>query len=309
MPLEWWFSPWVLGVLGLCVGSFLNVVVHRIPRMLVREWTAEAADILQSQDEIVESGALNKVEAAALAKQAEMVSQRVAALPRYNIVTPRSACPACGHQLAWHENMPLLGWLRLGGKCSACGTRISARYPVVELVTGLMFAAIGWRFGAQPLALMWCAFAAVLLAASFIDWETTLLPNVLMYPLLWGGLLASALAWTSVAPVQSIVGAVAGYMVLWTLNAGHRLLKGADGMGYGDFLLLGALGAWLGPAMLIPVALAASVVGIVAYGLVKLTNGLRDGKFIPFGPFLAGGGLMVMFIGPQQVMDWWLGQL
>ena len=217
-------SPPALAVLGLCIGSFLNVVIHRLPLMLERGWKIDSAQML----------GLDPAKTPAIG--APLTLSR-----------PRSQCPKCGHAIAWHENIPLLGYLRLGGRCSACKTRISPRYPIVELATALLFAAIGWRFGAQPAALLWCGFAAVLIALTGIDWDTTLLPDDLTLPLLWAGLVVAALGWT-LPLTQALWGAVAGYLSLWSVYWAFKLATGKEGMGHGDFKLLAALGAWLGGA-------------------------------------------------------------
>ncbi|WP_310387855.1 prepilin peptidase, partial [Roseateles sp.] len=173
---EFLLSPWVLGLLGLCIGSFLNVVVHRTPLILERQWLGDAAAQLGDATELSRASTLPKADADKLAAAANALSERLEKLPALGLALPRSRCPKCGHQLAWHENLPLLGWLRLGGKCSACKAAISARYPLIELSCGLLFAALSWRFGAQPSTLVWCGFGAALLALAAIDWDTTLLP-------------------------------------------------------------------------------------------------------------------------------------
>lgn len=269
-------SPAALAVLGLVVGSFLNVVIHRLPLILERGWKRESAELLGVEVEL----------------PAEI-----------GIARPRSRCPSCGHAIRWHENIPLLSWLRLRGKCSACGARISARYPVVELLTAVLFAAIGWRFAGQSIALLWCGFAAVLVALSAIDWDTTLLPDSLTLPLLWAGLVAAALGWTIPLPT-ALWGAVAGYLSLWSVYWLFKLTTGKEGMGFGDFKLLAALGAWLGAMMIVPIVLGASLIG-AAIGIgMKMTGALREGRFVPFGPFLAGAGLVVMLAGPARVLGW-----
>lgn len=269
-------SPWMLGLFGLCVGSFLNVVIHRLPKMMEREWRIDSAELL---------------------------GVKIDPIPEVSLARPRSRCPACAHAIAWHENIPLLSYLRLGGRCSACKTRISPRYPMIELVTGLLFAWVGWRIGAQPIALLWCGFMATLVALAGIDWDTTLLPDDLVYPLLWAGLVAAAMGWT-IPLHQALWGAVAGYLSLWTIYWLFKWTTGKEGMGFGDFKLLAALGAWLGLTMLLPVVLAASVIGAMAGFWMKVTGRLREGRFVPFGPFLAGAGIVVMLAGSDRVMTW-----
>jgi leader peptidase (prepilin peptidase)/N-methyltransferase len=197
----------------------------------------------------------------------------------------------------------VLSYLRLGGRCSACKTRISPRYPVVELLTAALFGLIGWHFGPHPVALLWCGFAAMLVALAGIDWDTTLLPDSLTLPLLWAGLVASALGWT-IPLADALWGAVAGYLSLWSVYWLFKLATGKEGMGFGDFKLLAALGAWLGVKMLLPVILAASLIGALVGIAMKLNAALREGRYVPFGPFLAGAGVAVMLAGPARVMGW-----
>lgn len=300
---DWLLSPLGLGILGLCIGSFLNVVVHRLPLMMERQWLGEAAAQLSDGEALQRQAGLAKPEAGKLAAAAEALGQKLEKLPALGIAKPRSRCPSCGHQLAWHENLPLLGWLRLGGRCSACKTRISPRYPLIELATGLLFAAISWRFGAQPLSLLWCGFAACLLALAAIDWDTTLLPDALNQPLLWAGLAAALLGWT--IPLQAaLIGALAGYLSLWSVYWLFKLATGKEGMGYGDFKLLAALGAWLGWQMVLPIVLGASAIGAIVGIAMKMSSALREGRYVPFGPFLAGGGLVVLFAGSERVLGW-----
>jgi len=272
-------TPWGLAVLGLCVGSFLNVVIHRMPLMLDAQWKLDAAYTLGQT--VAEP---DPAQALSLSK-------------------PASRCPACGHQIRWYENIPLLSWLALRGKCSACGTRISVRYPLVELLTAGLFAWCGVHFGAQPTTLLWCGFVAVLVAASLIDWDTTLLPDDLTLPLLWAGLLVAAMGWN--LPLKDAFwGAAAGYLSLWSVYWLFKLTTGKEGMGYGDFKLLAALGAWLGASMVLPIVLGSSIIGAVVGIGMKVTGQLREGVYVPYGPFLAGAGLVVTLAGPQQVLAW-----
>ena len=270
-------TPGGLFVLGLVIGSFLNVVVHRLPLMFEAGWKADARDILGLPEEKA---------------------------PELTLSQPASRCPHCGHQIRWFENIPLLSWLVLRGRCSACKAPISVRYPLVELTNGLLFLGCGLTFGDAPTVLLWCGFCALLLTASLIDWDTTYLYDDLTGPLLWAGLIAAQMGWIPVKPAEALWGAVAGYMSLWTVNEFFKRVRGVDGMGNGDFKLLAALGAWLGWPMLLPIILGSSMVGAVVGIGMKLTGALREGKYVPFGPFLAAAGLSVMFIGPTRVIEW-----
>jgi leader peptidase (prepilin peptidase)/N-methyltransferase len=274
-------NPWGLAVLGLCVGSFLNVVIHRLPKILDAQWRIDA------------SAVLGQTMPAGVAAPTEV----------YSLSKPRSRCPSCGHQIRWFENIPLLSWLALRGKCSACGTGISVRYPLIELLTAALFAACGWRFGAQPTTLLWCGFVAVLVAASAIDWDTTLLPDDLTLPLLWAGLVASGLGW-NLPLADALWGAVAGYLSLWSVYWLFKLATGKEGMGHGDFKLLAAMGAWLGAPMVLPIVLGSSIIGAVVGIGMKLSSSLREGVYVPYGPFLAGAGLVVTIAGSQEVLGW-----
>ena len=270
-------SPFVLGLFGLCIGSFLNVVIHRLPLMLERGWRMESADLLGVAHE--------------------------EAAPAITLASPRSRCPSCGHAIAWHENIPVASWLWLRGRCSQCKTAISTRYPLVEMATGALFALVGWRFGAAPVALLWCGFVAVLVALAGIDWDTTLLPDGLTLPLLWAGIASAALGWT-IPLGDAVWGAMAGYLSLWSIYWVFKLTTGKEGMGFGDFKLLGALGAWLGWKMILPILLGASVIGAIVGIGMKMSAALREGRYVPFGPFLVGAGLVVVFAGPDRVLDW-----
>lgn len=272
--LQGLLTPPALALFGLCIGSFLNVVIHRMPLMLEREWRAESAELLGVQLEPAETLSLSR---------------------------PRSRCPSCGHAITWYENIPVLSYLWLRGRCSECGTRISPRYPLVEMLTGILFGLVGWRFGATPVALLWCGFAAVLVALSGIDWDTTFLPDNLTLPLLWAGLISSAAGWT-IPLSESVWGAVVGYLSLWSVYWLFKLTTGKEGMGFGDFKLLAALGAWLGLKMILPIVLAASIIGAMIGIVMKLGGALREGRYVPFGPFLAGAGLVVMLAGPTRVL-------
>jgi leader peptidase (prepilin peptidase)/N-methyltransferase len=306
LSLELLLSPPLLALVGLCIGSFLNVVVHRLPLVMERQWWAEVAGHLSDAEAWRRVFAPREAAARPGAEHehtAKAIGNAIDALPALSVVRPRSRCPACGHELRWYENIPLLSWLVLKARCSACGVRISARYPMVELTSAALFGAIAWRFGAQPATLAWCAFGATLLTLALIDWDTTLLPDALTLPLLWGGLIAAALGWT-VPLVSALWGAVAGYLALWTVYQLFKLTTGKEGMGHGDFKLLAALGAWLGWPMLVPIILAASVIGAIVGIVMKVGGQLREGRYVPFGPFLAGAGLAVMLLGAPRVLDW-----
>ncbi|MBB5203328.1 leader peptidase (prepilin peptidase)/N-methyltransferase [Inhella inkyongensis] len=298
-----WFSWWALGILGLCIGSFLNVVAHRFPRILERRWLMDAAYQLGDSEGLRRATGWGEAQAKAWESHSLQLGQALEAQPPLGLAKPRSRCPQCGHSIAWHENLPVLGWLRLRGRCAACKSPISPRYPLVELATGLLFSLIGWRFGPQPLSLLWCGFAALLLAASLIDWDTTLLPDDLTLPLLWAGLAAAWMGWT--LPLnEAVLGAIVGYLSLWSVYWLFKLTTGKEGMGYGDFKLLAALGAWLGATMILPIVLAASAIGALVGIVMKMTGSLREGRFVPFGPFLAGAGLVVLLAGAPRVLGW-----
>lgn len=291
MGVDPWLDAIFLGVVGLLVGSFLNVVIHRLPKMMEQQWAAECADYVASQAPTGNPPAPADAPA------------------RFNLWTPRSRCPSCGHPVQWYENIPVLSYLALRGRCSDCKTRISLRYPLVELLTAGLFFFCAQRWGLTPTGLAWCGFSATLVALAFIDWDTTLLPDDLTLPLLWAGLLASALQWTSLALFSSVMGAVAGYLSLWLVYWAFKLATGKEGMGYGDFKLFAALGAWFGWQALVPLILMASVVGAVVGIALKLASSLREGGYVPFGPFLVGAGLIALVWGPQVVLQTILGAL
>jgi len=260
----------VAALFGLLVGSFLNVVIHRIPKMMQRE-----SDNYVAQ----ESGK-------------EPPHQ-----DRYNLMVPRSACPCCGHQITALENIPVISWLALRGKCRTCKAPISPRYPAVELLTGLLAGLLVWTFGSGLAGLATLLFLFLLVAMTFIDIDTQLLPDDLTYPLLWAGLLVNINS-TFVPLQDAVIGAAAGYLALWSVYWLFKLVTGKEGMGYGDFKLLAALGAWLGWAMLPTIILLSSVVGaIVGISLIVFAKRGRD-KPIPFGPYLAAAGLIALLYGP-----------
>jgi leader peptidase (prepilin peptidase)/N-methyltransferase len=255
---------------GLCVGSFLNVVIYRLPKMLERGWQAQCA---------------------------ELRGEAPAIEPTYNLVVPRSACPACGNQITALQNIPIVSWLALRGKCAACKAPISARYPIVEVVGGVLAAYAIWRFGVTPRGAAACVFLWSLTALTMIDIDTQLLPDDLTLPLMWAGLIANL--WGLFAPLQdAVIGAVAGYLSLWTIYWLFKLIRGKEGMGYGDFKLLAALGAWLGWQMLPLIVLLSSVVGALI-GITLIVMKGRDNNLpMAFGPYLAIAGGIALFFGP-----------
>lgn len=269
-----WLDASLIGVLGLLIGSFLNVVVYRLPKMMERGWEAECA---------------------------ELSGKELPTAEPFNLMVPRSRCPHCGHQIRWFENIPVASYLALGGKCSQCKAGISVRYPLVELATGALFFFCAWQWGATTTGAVWCVFSAILLALALIDWDTTLLPDDLTLPLLWLGLISAALQWIPVTLQSSLWGAVAGYMSLWLVYWAFKLVTGKEGMGFGDFKLFAVLGAWFGWQTLIPMILMASVIGAIIGIAMKINSKLREGGYVPFGPFLAGAGFSALIFGPAAL--------
>ena len=271
------FGAAFAGVLGLLIGSFLNVVIYRLPKIMERQWADECAELVGTPLEPAE---------------------------KFNLRAPRSRCSSCSHVLRWYENIPVLSYVFLKGKCSACGTPYGLRYPLIELATGALFAFCAWRWGMTLTALVWCGFSAGLLALAAIDWDTTLLPDDITLPLLWAGLIAAALQWNPAVGLSTALwGAVGGYLSLWLVYWAFKQATGKEGMGYGDFKLFAALGAWFGWPALVPIILMASVIGAVVGIAMKFSSGLREGGYIPFGPFLAGAGFTAMVFGPQSILQ------
>ncbi|MFS2033662.1 prepilin peptidase [Polaromonas sp. CT11-55] len=270
------FDASLIGFLGLLIGSFLNVVIYRLPKIMERQWAQECAELTETPQDPGE---------------------------KFNLVVPRSRCSSCGHVIRWYENIPVASYLFLRGKCSVCGSPYGLRYPVVEAVTGALFFFCAWRWGLSLTALAWCGFSAALLALAVIDWDTTLLPDDITLPLLWAGLIVAALQWNpSVSLPTALWGAVAGYLSLWLVYWAFKLATGKEGMGYGDFKLFAALGAWFGWPALVPMILMASVIGAIIGIAMKFSSGLREGGYVPFGPFLAGAGFTAMVFGPQSIL-------
>ncbi len=260
-------------VVGLVVGSFLNVVIHRMPRMMEADWRAQCA---------------------------ELDGKAPPPAGAYNLFVPGSHCPACRTPLRIRDNLPLISYLWLGGRCAACGARISPRYPIVEALTAALSAWIAWHFGLGLQGLLALVFVWALIALTFIDADTTLLPDSVTLPLLWLGLLANTAG--TFAPLKdAVIGAVAGYLVLWSIYWLFKLATGKEGMGYGDFKLLAALGAWFGWKMLLPIVLLSSLVGAVV-GIVLMILARRGRDIpIPFGPYLAAAGFIALLYGHELV--------
>jgi leader peptidase (prepilin peptidase) / N-methyltransferase len=260
-------------LIGLAIGSFLNVVIHRLPRMMENEWRGQCA---------------------------ELEGRPAQELGRYNLLVPRSQCPACATPIRARDNIPVVSWLLLGGKCAHCKAPISPRYPIVEILTAVLSGLIAWRFGLGWTTALVLVFTWTLIALTFIDADTTLLPDDLTLPLLWLGLLANlAGLMPGVTLRDAVLGTMIGYLALWIIYWAFKLATGKEGMGYGDFKLLAALGAWMGWKALLPIVLLSSVVGAIV-GIVLIVLARRGREIpIPFGPYLATAGLIVMIAGDR----------
>ena len=285
-------------VLGLVVGSFLNVVIYRLPIMLEREWRAQAAEF---------------VPAAAVAPLAPAATPAPAGAPpsqppeRFTLITPRSACPACKAPISAWQNIPVISWLILGGRCAACKARISGRYPAVELATATVSAWTAWHFGFGLSAACGISISWALIALTGIDFDHQLLPDSITLPLLWAGLLAAVAIGPNrgtslpVSPRDAIIGAAAGYLSLWLVFHGFRFITGKEGMGYGDFKLFAALGAWMGWKVLpLIILLSAATGALVGISMIVL-RGRDRASALPFGPYLAAAGWLAMLYGHELV--------
>lgn len=265
---------------GLLIGSFLNVVIYRLPIMLEREWNQAAKMQLGIEDNAEPQ-------------------------PIFNLLTPPSRCGNCGSRVRPWQNIPIISWLLLGGKCGSCKTSISIRYPLVELLTGILFGIMAWQYGASSITIGACLFTAFVVAMTFIDADTQLLPDQLTLPLVWLGLLFNLI--TGFIPLpQAVIGAVVGYMSLWSLYHIFKLLTGKEGMGYGDFKMLAAIGAWLGLSILPLVVFIAAIVGIIAALLKRISKG----QPMAFGPCLAVAGWFIFLFHNHAgtLINWWLGK-
>ena len=310
----WLASPVLLaalaGVFGLLIGSFLNVVILRLPRMIERGNVVGVVEWFDDVDEYVDRVVTRGDDAARASLRASLKRQLqasrpafdalAAALPDENLLRPASRCGACGHRIGPLENIPVVSWLALRGRCKACRTPISPRYPAIELLTGALFAATAWRFGPSAATLAALVLVAGLVALTFIDADTMLLPDAITLPLLWVGLL-----WSTdggfVPLADAVWGAAAGYFCLWAIYWLYKLATGKEGFGYGDFKLLAALGAWFGWKALLPIILMSAGVGaVVGIGLIAVGRRTVATKF-PFGVYLAPAGLLMLFAGERVI--------
>jgi len=261
----------VSAIFGLMVGSFLNVVIYRLPKMMEQEWHNNCL---------------------------ELQGKEIPAQPKFTLSKPRSSCPNCGHKISALENIPVISYLLLKGRCKACKTPISMRYPLIEILTGALIGLTSWQFGYTSTTLFAWVFVFALITLTFIDFDTQLLPDDITLPLLWLGLLVNFNGgFTDLK--SAVIGAMAGYLVLWSVFWLFKLIRGKEGMGYGDFKLLAAIGAWFGWQLLPAVILLSSTFGaIIGIALIILTKREKDVP-IPFGPFLAIGGIAALFFGQQ----------
>ncbi len=307
----WLESPALLaglaGLFGLLIGSFLNVVIHRLPRMIERGNVTGAIEWFDDVDTYVDRHAAGQDDRKRQKLKVQLRTVRpvfeglAAVIPDENLMHPRSRCGACGHRITAMENVPLVSWLVLRGRCSACAARISLRYPAIELTVGMLFAAVAWRFGftwSTPAAML---LVAALVALTFIDADTMLLPDAITLPLLWAGLLF-AISGGFVPLADAVWGAVAGYLSLWSVFWIWKLIFKKEGFGYGDFKLLAALGAWFGWQAILPIILLSALVGATV-GIVLIATGRRDTTTqFAFGVYLAPAGIVMLFAG-RQVME------
>lgn len=282
----------LVGVVGLCLGSFLNVVIHRLPVMMERDWLEQCQDI--HENPVTDGGGFPS-------------DQKV------SLFLPRSRCPKCGHMVRWHENIPIISWLMLRARCPNCGTRISLRYPIVELLGGLAALHTVMHFGVSIPALLVLVYVLVLVTLSGIDIDTQLLPDSIVIPTLWIGLTANLIGvFESVTLTDAVAGAILGYLPIWAIAVLYKTVTGREGMGLGDAKLLAMIGAWLGWQALPLVILLASITGTVV-GVALLLPSRKDSETpigrmrIPFGPYIAFAGWVAMYFG-AEINNWYLGQ-
>lgn len=314
-------------LVGLCVGSFLNVVIYRLPKIMERQWALEIDDYLRERSAkpstdptSMDAASPNVAHAPAESKASALIQpaagdarsegselttaadaptkiQKSVPTQRFNLAFPASACTACQAPIRWWQNIPVVSYVALRGRCACGKSPISARYPAVELLTGLLSALVAYQLGFGAASLGALVLTWYLIALAFIDADTTLLPDVLTLPLLWGGIVLALLGWGFTDLRSSVIGAMAGYLVLWTVFWAFKICTGKEGMGYGDFKLLAALGAWLGWQMLLPIVLLSAVAGSVI-GIAGIVFAHRGRDFqMPFGPYLAIAGFVALLWG------------
>ncbi|MCF2856751.1 A24 family peptidase [Pseudoalteromonas sp. SMS1] len=284
MQQQSWFYLLTVGLVSLCIGSFLNVVIYRLPKMMEKKWQEESRIILGEDSE----------------------NQSVSDAP-FTLVTPRSTCPTCSTQIKVHHNIPVLSWLLLKGRCAYCDAAISVRYPLIEMLTTVTSLWVAWHFGATLQALLYIVLTWALITLIFIDIDKMLLPDQITLPMLWLALLAAA-ADITIAPVDAIVGAAVGYLSLWSVYWVFKLLTGKEGMGYGDFKLLALFGALLGWQSILTIVLLSSFVGAIIGSIQLAIQGKDKSTQIPFGPYLAIAGWLTLFYG-TALIDWYLNFL
>ncbi|MBV7316461.1 A24 family peptidase [Shewanella sp. NIFS-20-20] len=297
--------PWLFYTLSFIfaatIGSFLNVIIHRLPVMMKREWQQECHDYLESHYQ-------QQIDAKHLTPVLKHLAKSHDDYPdNYNVVVPASACPQCHSAIKPWQNLPVISWLLLKGKCHHCQHPISARYPIVEAITGLLVTSLAWHFG-PTMAFIWASILTFgLIAMTWIDFDEMLLPDQLTLPLLWLGLLLN-INGTFTDIVSAVIGAVAGYLSLWTVFWGFKLITGKEGMGYGDFKLMAVFGAWLGWQMLPLIILLSSLVGAVVGITLMATKRMQQGNPMPFGPYIALAGWIALLFG-HQITQWYLASL
>lgn len=307
-----WLFPLFAALMGLLIGSFLNVVIVRLPRMMTRDWAAqcqawqdaEAAELAElAEPSAVKADTRTNADADRAANAARNTDGAADTFPdlslapaeRFNLAWPPSHCPECSHRLRWHENLPVIGWLCLRGRCAHCASPIPWHYPAVEALTALLFAICAWQFGPGFPAVAAMGLCAALVALAFIDAQTSLLPDDLTLPLLWAGLLLN-ISGMFVPLTEAVLGAALGYGLLWLVFQAFRLATGKEGMGFGDFKLLAALGAWMGWRALPEILLFSSLAGVLAGGLLLATGRVQRSDPLPFGPYLAAAGLLCLLV-------------
>jgi leader peptidase (prepilin peptidase)/N-methyltransferase len=267
---------------GALVGSFLNVIIYRLPIMMENQWRTDYEELKNENNQ----------------STLENNTERL----KFNLAIPRSRCQNCQHQILWYENIPVISFLSLKGCCSNCKTKISIRYPIIEIITAGIFFYCFYNWGFNLQAATWCIFSSALITLAFIDWDTTLLPDDITLPLVWLGITCTLLGFNDLSLASSVSGAVLGYMSLWMIYWIFKIVTKKEGMGYGDFKLFAALGAWFGVNALLPIILISSIIGAIIGIGMKFQKNLRPGGYIPFGPFLVIAGFSCLFIGTEKLV-------